>query len=370
MRKATSIEELAERVRKGPVHATGSGTKRHHGPAAAAAETVCLRDLERITHYEPGDLVVCVQAGARLVDVQAELGKNGQWLPIDPPYAEATIGGILATNGSGPRRLGYGTMRDLLIGASVVGSDGTVTKSGGRVVKNVTGYDMHKLHVGAFGTLGIVVEANFKVRPKPEVAAAILIPCETFAAAHAFTLRVHASSLRPSALEAMDGRLADLVDAKALAIVGVEASRPVLDRHVCDLKTLGGALNILEGAGATRVWDALRDLPKRLAHLVRVRIGARPHDLPKVLPMAPTWAHAGTGVARVDVEPGPGVAAWVADLNARAAAVRGYAVVESAPLDLPGREALPWGGAPDTLMRAIRSSRDPRGRLNPGRMAV
>src|SRR5687767_5207907 len=101
-----SEQELADLVRAGaPVQVIGSGSKRHHGPAGAGdAPTVGLRKLNRITAYEPGDLVVTVQAGTKLTELQAELGKRNQWLPLDPPYAEATIGGILATNSSGPRR--------------------------------------------------------------------------------------------------------------------------------------------------------------------------------------------------------------------------------------------------------------------------
>ena len=174
-----SEAELVELVRAGkPLQVIGSGTKRHHGHAPAAeGRTVSLRKLCKITAYEPGDLVVTVQAGTRLVDLQAELAKRNQWLPLDPPYAEATIGGILGANSSGPRRYGYGTIRDHLLGIRVVGADGGLTRSGGRVVKNVTGFDLHKLHVGAYGSLGIVTEASFKLRPRPDLSAAFVFPC-------------------------------------------------------------------------------------------------------------------------------------------------------------------------------------------------
>src|SRR6185295_18925680 len=170
-------QELSDLVRAGsPIHVFGSGTKRHHGAAAAGTGTsVCLRKLNRITEYEPGDLVVTVQAGTKLTELQAELAKRHQWLPLDPPYADATLGGILATNSSGPRRYGYGTIRDHLLGTRTMGADGVVTRSGGRVVKNVSGFDLHKLHVGAFGSLGIVTEASFKLRPRPEISAAFVL---------------------------------------------------------------------------------------------------------------------------------------------------------------------------------------------------
>jgi glycolate oxidase FAD binding subunit len=362
-------EELIDLAREGrPIHSIGSGTKRHYGPAAAeSAQTVCLRNLRKITSYEPGDLVVTVQAGARLTDLQAELAKHDQWLPIDPPHADATIGGILATNSSGPRRFAYGTMRDHLLGMRVMGEKGSLTRSGGRVVKNVTGFDLHKLHIGTLGSLGIITEANFKLRPRPEISAAIVFSCASVQEAHTLLLKVFDSKLRPVALEALDGRLRHVIDAPALAIVGVEGSRPVLDRHVRELQAMGRAMNLLDGK---LLWDALRDGPERLKNVVRVRIGARPHDLPQLLPSAPLWIQAGTGIARVDLDPAPDVAHRVREWNGKAAALGGYAVVESAPLDMAGRAGLPWGGPENPLMKAIKEMRDRGRQLNPGREAV
>ncbi len=370
MREPATEQELAAILREGkPVHAVGSGTKLHLGPSTDA-EPLSVRKLEGVTSYEPGDLVACVRAGTRLADLQAELAKHHQWLPIDPPYADATIGGILATNASGPRRLGYGTMRDHLIGLRVMGPDGAVTRSGGRVVKNVTGYDLHKLHVGAFGTLGVLLEANFKVRPRPELSAAVVFACASFREAHQLLLKVHDSPLRPVALEALDGRLRHLIDGKALAIVGVEGTRPVLDRHYRELEALGGKRAVLEGERADPLWAAIRNLPKGLVDFVRVRIGAKPHDLPKLIPDGPAWAQAGTGIARIDLTPAADTSKRVRELHEAAAGLGGYAIVESAPLLMPDRAKLPWGFPGHALMRAIKQSRDPRGILNHGRMVV
>jgi glycolate oxidase FAD binding subunit len=372
MHTPQSEEELAEIIRRGkPIHAVGNGTKQHHGPPPAPdAETVHLWNLNRILAYEPGDLVVSVQAGAKLADVQATLAREGQWLPLDPPYPDATLGGILATNSSGPRRLAYGTARDLLLGLRVIGPDGTATRSGGRVVKNVTGYDLHKLHIGAFGTLGVLTEASFKLRPKPEASAAVVFPCASVPEAHELCLQIFASKLRPVALEAIDRRLRHVVDAPALAVVGVEGSRAVLDRHFRDLRELGRPLGVLEGDRAEPVWTALKKLPEALKDFVRVRIGAKPQDLPKVLPSAPLWVRAGTGLAWADLDPTSEVAKKVVEWHHKAASVGGYAIVESAPFDLPGREKLPWAVAPDPLGRMLAQSRDPLRHLNPGRMAV
>jgi glycolate oxidase FAD binding subunit len=367
-----SEQELADLVRAGtPLQVIGSGTKRHHGPALPGDfRTAGLRKLNKITAYEPGDLVVTVQAGTRLTELQAELAKRNQWLPLDPPYAEATIGGILATNSSGPRRYGYGTIRDHLLGTRSVGADGVVTRSGGRVVKNVTGFDLHKLHVGAFGSLGIVTEASFKLRPRSETSAAFVFPCASVEEAHALLLRVYDSKLRPVALEALDGRLKHIIDGAALAIVGVEGTRPVIDRHYRELREMAPKLGYMEGERADPLWNALRKLPEALKDYVRIRIGAKPHDLRRLLPSAPLWISVGTGIARADLEPTPDLHFSVRRLSDKAASLGGYAVAESAPLGMAGREKLVWGPAEAPLMKGLRSLRDPKRILNPGRVTV
>ena len=129
-----------------------------------------LKRMCRIIEHEPGDLTTTAEAGIPLAALQGELGKRGQWLSLDPPWAErATLGGILASNASGPRRHLYGSARDLLIGLTVVMADGSLVRGGGKVVKNVAGYDLPKLFIGSFGTLGVIVEATVKLRPRPDV---------------------------------------------------------------------------------------------------------------------------------------------------------------------------------------------------------
>ena len=131
---------------------------------------VDLSALNRVVAHTPEDLTVKVEAGSKLADLQSALAARGQWLPIDPPNPERlSIGALLATNASGPRRYGCGTIRDYLIGIQVALADGRVIKSGGNVVKNVAGYDLGKLFIGSLGSLGIIVEATFKLRPLPEL---------------------------------------------------------------------------------------------------------------------------------------------------------------------------------------------------------
>ena len=337
----------------------GGGTKRCFGPAAPTeARRVSLRGLAGVRH-EPADMILSVEAGARLRDVQALLAAHDQWLPLDPPFADATIGGILATNSSGPRRLGYGTSKDLLLGLRVVGAHGHATKSGGRVVKNVSGYDLHRPQVGAFGSLGVITLAHFKVAARPEVSA-----CSGRCRARRWTPRIGCcwSSRRrrcsPVALEALDAdearclraAFAALPGADALALVGVEGSRASFERHARELASqvsrgVGDSV-VVERPAVDALWAALADLPAAHAADVRVRLGARPHDLPPLLAAlelerAPVRGvqvrSAATGLAWVVARGGADASplAPLAPSGAAFAAARGgYAVVESAPLDV------------------------------------
>jgi glycolate oxidase FAD binding subunit len=370
----------------------GNATKRAFGPAASPrARRVSLRGLAGVTH-EAADMILSVDAGARLIDVQAQLARADQWLPLDPPFAQAgaTIGGVLATNSSGPRRLGYGTSKDLLLGVRVVGAHGRLTKSGGRVVKNVSGYDLHRPQVGAFGTLGVIARAHFRVCARPEVSALWALPCATLTEAHALLLEIDATALRPVALEALDAddaRLlgAPLPPAEAVAVVGIEGTRATFERHARELASRAvrgvAAPALVEGAAANALWTALAELPARHADDVRVRVGARPHDLAALLgalelsraPVRGVAVRVATGLAYVALAPAADARAIVALVerwHRLASARAGYAVVESAPLDLPERALLPFGEtAPRGLAAAWRRAWDPRETLNAGRMA-
>src|SRR2546421_9850737 len=128
-----------------------------------------LEALNRVVAHTPEDMTATVEAGITLARLQTELARQRQWLPIDPPNpGRLTLGALLTTNASGPRRFGYGTIRDYLIGMAAVLADGRLIHSGGKVVKNVAGYDLMKVFIGSRGTLGIIIEATFKVLPVPE----------------------------------------------------------------------------------------------------------------------------------------------------------------------------------------------------------
>jgi glycolate oxidase FAD binding subunit len=181
----------------------GSGTKITLGAVPDGVDLVLgLSRLNALITHEPGDMTATFQAGILLSEAQELLGRSGQFIALDPPYTDrATLGGVLATNSSGPRRLRYGSARDLLIAIRVVQADGKIIKGGAKVVKSVSGYDMNKLFIGALGTLGIIVEATFRLYPVPKVEKTYLIPFPSVDDASEVVARILDSSLVPSAVE-------------------------------------------------------------------------------------------------------------------------------------------------------------------------
>src|SRR5215813_4899212 len=197
-----------------PVLPWGGGTALGVGaPPTRVGLVLGLKRLNRVLEHEPGDLTATVEAGITLAALQAHLGKRGQWLSLDPAQADrATLGGVLSSNDAGPRRHLYGSCRDLLIGLTVITASGATVKGGGKVVKNVAGYDLPKLFIGAFGTLGVIVEATVKLRPRPDADRLVIVRFGHLKEAGAAARAVMSSDLLPSAL--------DLLDAEACKSLG------------------------------------------------------------------------------------------------------------------------------------------------------
>ncbi len=178
------------------------------------------RRMARILEYEPADLTCTIEAGLTLGELNRVLGEQGQMLPLDAPLAgRATIGGVLAANTSGPRRFAYGTARDRLIGLRVADAQGKLIKGGGKVVKNVAGYDLPKLFIGSLGTLGVIVEATFKLAPVPKARLALLAGFKTLEEALEASQAVLRQGLRPAAL--------DLLNAQAMRRISIKTGVPV-----------------------------------------------------------------------------------------------------------------------------------------------
>ncbi|HLJ69290.1 MAG TPA: FAD-binding oxidoreductase [Chloroflexota bacterium] len=335
--------------------------------------------MNRVLEHAAGDLVVRVQAGACLRDVQQELAGAGQWLALDPPEAEGTIGGIIAANDFGSHRLRFGTVRDLLIGITYVLPDGTVAKAGGKVVKNVAGYDLNKLFTGSLGTLGLIAEAIFRLHPVPASSRAVVAP-QSGAGMGAGELggavqSILDSSLVPSALDfewREGGRLFVLFEGVETGVTAqAEAARQLLDRR-------GGAA-ILEDVQVRPLWQGM-GRPQLDRNGTRLKITTPIAELPALItcvenlaaghPLVRTmWGHAGSGIAYLDLgaDEQP-VIALLAELREKIAALGGSVVAHAAPAGV--KRALDvWGevGTALPLMLAVKRQFDPMRVMNPGR---
>ncbi|MEK7700920.1 MAG: FAD-binding oxidoreductase, partial [candidate division NC10 bacterium] len=273
-----SIEEVAAVIGLAaeaalPVTPWGGGTAASVGmPAARAGLVVGLSRLNRLVEHEPGDLTATVEAGVTVEALQAALRSRGQWLSLDPPDAErATVGGVLSTNASGPRRHLYGTARDLLIGVTVVTAEGAVVKGGGKVVKNVAGYDLPKLFIGSYGTLGIIVEATVKLRPLPDDERLVGVSFDRLKDAGTAVRALMASDLIPNAVELLDAIAGSALlggSVGAALIVGFDGLPDQIEWQCAELARLAGAC----GGRAARPLP--RDAWPRLAAAVRAAFPA------------------------------------------------------------------------------------------------
>ncbi|WP_298401567.1 FAD-binding oxidoreductase [uncultured Chloroflexus sp.] len=321
-----------------------------------------LRRLDRVIEYHPADLVVMVEAGITLGALQAVLAEHGQWLPWDPPTSDtAPIGGLLATAAWGPLRLGYGGPRDWLLGMRVVLGDGRIVQSGGRVVKNVAGYDNHKLHLGAFGTLGVIAAVTFKVAPLPERIASVRAVFATPAAALHAATAIRQPPTQPVALAITVAETVTL----AVRFAGVAAA---VERQL-GLATAACAL--AEAVTLSTDDRELWAVPSAPDDALVLRIG-----VPERMLAAAIDAVTALAPSHLAIFPGLGlmVGRWsmaaathLPALRQTLAEMDGYAVVERGPAGIDR-----WGPPPPTidLMRALRQRWDPAGILNPGRWLV
>lgn len=357
----------------------GGGTHMALGrPPRAYDVALSLRRLYRIVAHEPADMTVTVEAGVRLADLQQALAAHGQHLPLDPPGPETmTVGGMLSANASGPLRHAFGGARDWLLGTRVVHADGGESKSGGRVVKNVTGYDVHKLYAGSLGTLGIVTEATFKLAPLPRARRDVVVRVAAAAQACALILLARDAGLSLHAAEALSPQAAQQVIGNEawcmLARVagdggGVERSQRELAQAA---REAGG--QIIEAP--PQAWDTWSKTmqPARLS----VRVNVLPASVAAVLDALSAATLSGAmsatvaaGIVRLQVdEPDAGSAVSLVEQARRTAAQHGgFAVVECAPPEV--RRRVDPFGAPRgdfEIMRRLKQQFDPDGVLSPGR---
>lgn len=355
--------------------------------------------LDRVLEHEPADLTVTVETGMPLTALQARLAEHGQFLPLDPPgSAESTIGGVLAANASGPLRHAYGTARDLLLGCRVAHVDGTISRGGGRVVKNVAGYDMPKLYIGSLGTLGVLVEASFRVSPLPAAQETYLAAFPSAERAAEVAFAAFDRGLALCATELVDPPFASrLAEAQGLAwregewglLVWAAGGRSGVERSLGELETLCGA-----GARAQKrfaagesesLWRELRNLLRPEQGEIATRASVLPSDAPRLMESfreaasgaglsISSAAHLSAGLvhSRWHTPEGAVSAEMGGESIAQAEAIvqelGGCFGVEEAPVPIKERIDV-WGPRRGDfeLMRRLKEQFDPRGTLSPGR---
>jgi glycolate oxidase FAD binding subunit len=363
----------------------GGGTQMGLGAPPRKYEVAFSTErMTRLLEYQPADLTCRVEAGMLLRNLQTALRAQGQRLPLDPPHPQrATVGGMIAANSNGLSRGRYGTVRDWVIGIAVAYPSGKVARAGGKVVKNVAGYDLMKLHIGALGTLGVVAEVNFKVQARPEMEASLLGHFEAPGPALEVGLRLAREYLAPAAAIVLDrdsavtfpspsgggqgGGLAPWT--LALKLEGyareVDAAR---DQAIRFVREAGGEVE--EPEVPATFWDAARDwsTPEDDGVVLRaiVPLTSTQMVVAAVPPDARLLAQPASGVVDVRV-PAPSAVETLARLRV-AAGVDGQVVVTAAPAAL--KPALDiWGPPPPgfPIMRALKQALDPNEILNPGR---
>ena len=357
----------------------GSGTRLGEGnPPRRADLILSTTRMNRVLEHASGDLVARVQAGVTLDALQQTLATHRQWLAIDPPDASATIGGIIAANAWGPRRLRFGAMRDLLIGLTYILPDGSVAKAGGKVVKNVAGYDLCKLFTGSFGTLGLIAEATVRLHPIPPARGILTVSLnETeYSALRGASHAVLDSPLVPSALTF---RVSQRGAGICVLFEGVE---PGVEAQIETARRLLAPFGVVH-----------RERPEEFRFeasgagfeggdheaVARLKVTSTLTDLPDVLNAVRTSISRGLGhgihgyasptVTFVDLAgPAEEVVAAMVQIRRRLDGSDVHAVVQKASTEVK-REIDVWGpaGAALPLMRRVKEMFDPQGRMSPGR---
>ncbi|MEG4090679.1 FAD-binding oxidoreductase [Microcoleus sp. Pol12B4] len=346
-------------------------------PDAAGLVAVSTARLNRLVEHAVGDLTVTAEAGMKFADLQQILAAAGQFLPIDPAYPqEATLGGIIATADAGSLRHRYRGVRDLLLGMTFVRSDGKIAVAGGRVVKNVAGYDLMKLFTGAYGTLGVISQVTFRVYPLPESSGTVVLTGETNALAQATQILL-SSALTPTAV--------DLVSPDLVAQLGLGKSQGLIVRFQSIAESvkeqsarllevgekLGLQANICGDNDENQLWQKLPETVWNRANYSAIicKIGVRPSEAVKLLeefPVQDALIHAGSGLGVLRFETAR--AETLLQIRRGCEAKGGFLTILTAPNDLKQQFDV-WGytGSAIDLMRRIKQQFDPENILSPHR---
>ncbi len=344
--------------------------------------------LNKIVEHAPSDLVVTVEAGLPLSALQSALQQSKQWLALDPELPpEATIGGVVATNASGARRLRYGGVRDAIIGIRVVLADGTIAKGGGKVVKNVAGYDLPKLFTGALGTLGVVVSATFRLYPLPIASGTVCITSSSIASLSELAVRIIGSTLVPTIIDIFGNTTHPKGYTMAVRFeMSQEAAEAQAASLLAMITEVDGATikaaQLLEGHDEVQFWsrgvpdneriDTTGTVVSLKASLLPTEVGcwlAFVEQVCQQRQLQATWrAHAGHGIVFVQLAgDDKALLPAIAELREAVLPQHGSLVVTDAPLPLTQQIDV-WGPVPALdVMRNLKARFDPNGVLNRGR---
>ena len=352
--------------------------------------------LNRVVSHNSGDMTATFQAGATMQTVTEVLAQAGQFLAIDPPLpGKATVGGTLASGASGPTRWQFGHLRDTVIGMKVVQPDGRITKSGGQVVKNVSGYDMARLHIGGLGSLGIILEASFKLTPMPMYESTITARFQTVDRAVQCASEIFNSLVTPLAITTYNRVVSEAIaaDERPGTYLAVRlGGRPrTLDRQVDEVSAICARYLAIdtdkaEGSGGSRLWRLLADFgwDPGSTPVLNLRVNALPNQVESIHNLleglrisnseAAITSQPGFGTVEAnwfvgDTSPDLGeLAEIVQQVRTECAELNATAVVQKCPTDLKDLVDV-WGGHPSGIgvMRRLKAQYDPNNTMNPGR---
>jgi glycolate oxidase FAD binding subunit len=389
------VEALCQTVREQvalgrAIYPRGGGTALDYGGIPSRpGVAVDTRAISRLIDYPFADMTITVEAGMTLSDLRAILAEQHQRVLVDAPHPDrSSLGGIYATNTTGPRRYGAGRPRDQIIGVSVVTSEGVIVRGGGRVVKNVAGYDFPKLLTGSMGTLGIITQLTLKVRPIPEASALVWLPVAETSSPATMLEQLNTSGTRPIALDWLNrsgaqtvGQTLGLPAGSGVLAIGFEDNGESVRWQVDRLRTELGraALVVVEGEPAALLWNALTEFQALELGPLGFAANLRPSSvIPFVGRLDPErWsiqAHAGNGIVR-----GHALCAWTLEEAAReiqtlrqgAMKSEGNLILSRCPTQWKEQLRV-WGEPrPDwALAERVRAALDPHGAMNPGRFVV
>ncbi|SDI60058.1 FAD-binding oxidoreductase [Natribacillus halophilus] len=390
-----SPEEVAETLRQAnetgqTVIPVGGGTKQGFGGEGGEADLLLsTANLAEVIEYSPGDMTITVQAGATIQTIIDAVREHNQMVPLDPSFpAQATIGGVIAANDSGPKRMLYGSARDHVIGLHVAHSNGEILRSGGKVVKNVAGYDMNKLFIGSMGTLGVITEVTLKLRPLPkdQSMCVLTFPEGVESAVKPFITELLDTHLEPVTLEYMNPSLTNALlnkEGYSLLITFEDVQKAVQyqEKWVYDHVPVGAELTVFREEEVDDFWRTFAHFSidddetvvhvkmgsKNLQVLERVENCSRLQQWRDLQ----VFAHggAGHGISRAYVKGEEGaVQSFVQDLRKVCEEDGGYAILTHAPLAFRKTIGV-WGTKPSyfSLLEGIKKQLDPQAILNPRR---